>query len=104
MTHDFREQLEPTVPATPEAAASPEEPSFAASGFPVSGFPVSGFPDSGSPVSGETGNPTVDRVLGSLGALADTPVDEHVAVFEAAHDQLRSALAGAGDAAVDPQR
>ena len=30
MTHDFREQLEPTVPATPEAAASPEEPSFAA--------------------------------------------------------------------------
>ena len=99
MTHDFREQLEPTVPATPEAAASPEEPSFAASDF-----PDSGFPDSGSPVSGETGNPNVDRVLGSLGALADTPVDEHVAVFEAAHDQLRSALAGAGDAAVDPQR
>ena len=44
-----------------------------------------------------TGNPAVDRVLASLDALGDTPVAEHVAVFESAHGQLRSALAGAVD-------
>jgi hypothetical protein len=44
-----------------------------------------------------TGNDAVDRVLDSLDALADSPVAEHVAVFEAAHDQLRGALADAGN-------
>jgi hypothetical protein len=39
-----------------------------------------------------TGNDAVDRVLESLDALDDTPVDEHVAVFERAHEQLRAAL------------
>jgi hypothetical protein len=43
-----------------------------------------------------TGNDVVDRVLDSLDALEDAPVAEHVAVFEAAHDQLRGALADAG--------
>ena len=44
-----------------------------------------------------TGNDAVDRVLDSLDGLADAPVAEHVAVFEAAHDQLRGALADAGN-------
>ncbi len=44
-----------------------------------------------------TGHPAVDEVLRSLGALSDAPVDEHVAVFEEAHEQLRRTLSGAGD-------
>lgn len=46
---------------------------------------------------GSTGNPTVDAVLESLEKLDDAPVSDHVAVFESAHENLRSALAGAGD-------
>lgn len=45
-----------------------------------------------------TGHPQVDAVLASLSDLDGTPVEEHVAVFESAHDTLRSALANAGDA------
>ncbi|MGO4257475.1 hypothetical protein [Marmoricola sp. RAF53] len=44
-----------------------------------------------------TGHPAVDEVLRSLEGLSDEPVDEHVAVFEQAHDQLRRTLSGAGD-------
>jgi hypothetical protein len=44
-----------------------------------------------------TGNETVDRVLGSFEGLEGTPVNEHVAVFESAHEQLRSALSDAGN-------
>lgn len=43
----------------------------------------------------QTGHPAVDGVLESMAGLADLPVDEHVAVFETAHDTLRSALADA---------
>jgi hypothetical protein len=39
-----------------------------------------------------TGNESVDRVLESLEGLDDAPVDEHVAVFERAHEHLRAAL------------
>lgn len=39
-----------------------------------------------------TGVPVVDEVLVSVDALADLPVDEHAAVFGAAHDTLRRAL------------
>jgi hypothetical protein len=39
-----------------------------------------------------TGNDAVDGVLESLEGLDDVPVDEHVAVFERAHEQLRGAL------------
>ena len=46
----------------------------------------------------QTGNPAVDEVLASLDGLAGRPVDEHVAVFERAHEQLRSALDGPRDA------
>jgi hypothetical protein len=40
----------------------------------------------------ETGNAAVDGVLSSLAGLAEVPVSEHVAIFEAAHEQLRGAL------------
>ena len=38
------------------------------------------------------GDAAVDEVLASVAALDDRPVDEHVAVFEQAHDRLRRAL------------
>jgi hypothetical protein len=44
-----------------------------------------------------TGHPAVDEVLRSLDALEGRPVDEHVAAFEDAHEQLRRALSSAGD-------
>jgi hypothetical protein len=43
-------------------------------------------------VTVRTGNERVDAVLDSLDALDDLPVDEHVAVFERAHEELRGAL------------
>ena len=39
-----------------------------------------------------TGDLAVDTVLEELGELDGAPVDEHVAVFEEAHEQLRRAL------------
>ena len=39
-----------------------------------------------------TGVPAVDDVLASVQALDDRPVEEHVAVFEQAHEGLRRAL------------
>lgn len=39
-----------------------------------------------------TGNVQVDAVLDSLEGLDELPVDDHVAVFERAHDELRRAL------------
>jgi hypothetical protein len=44
-----------------------------------------------------TGHPAVDEVLRSLEGLDGRPVDEHVAAYEQAHDQLRRALSDAGD-------
>jgi hypothetical protein len=44
-----------------------------------------------------TGHPQVDAVLASLSGLDGTPVEEHVGIFESAHDTLRGALADAGD-------
>ena len=44
-----------------------------------------------------TGHDGVDRVVASLDGLDERPMSEHVAVFEAAHDTLRSALADAGN-------
>jgi hypothetical protein len=43
------------------------------------------------------GHPAVDEVLASLDGLDDRPVDEHVAVFESAHDRLRAVLSQGGD-------
>jgi hypothetical protein len=39
-----------------------------------------------------TGIESVDAVVDSVADLADRPVDEHVAVFEAAHEELRRTL------------
>ncbi len=43
-----------------------------------------------------TGDDAVDAVIASLGGLDALPVDEHVTVFENAHESLRRTLAGAG--------
>lgn len=48
-----------------------------------------------------TGVESVDRVLAEMAALAESPVDQHVQVFERAHDQLRRALDAQPDAAAD---
>jgi hypothetical protein len=53
--------------------------------------------DEPSESTAATGHPAVDEVLRSLDALDGRPVDEHVAAFEDAHEQLRRALSGAGD-------
>jgi hypothetical protein len=68
-----------------------------------------GRPDDGPDLSAaapsrpveRTGNPVVDSVLDSLRELDAMPVSEHVAVFEAAHDRLRGALADAGEPPAD---
>lgn len=49
-----------------------------------------------------TGDAGVDAVLRSLDDLADRPVEEHVAIFESAHETLRAALADAGDRPAGP--
>lgn len=41
-----------------------------------------------------TGNAVVDDVLASLEALPGLPLEQHVALFERAHEQLRGALDG----------
>ena len=45
-----------------------------------------------------TGHARVDAVLESLEGLEDRPVAEHVAVFEAAHEDLRAVLSDASAA------
>lgn len=39
-----------------------------------------------------TGVAAVDAVMEAVTALEDQPLEEHVAAFESAHDQLRRAL------------
>jgi len=51
-----------------------------------------------NPTTG-TGQTQVDSVLESLRGLDELPVEQHVAVFEAAHTGLREALSGAADGA-----
>lgn len=52
-------------------------------------------PEQPSQPATATGHPAVDEVLRSLEHLDDLPVDEHVPVFEQAHEDLRTALSGA---------
>ena len=52
--------------------------------------------DAGDETAEPTGHPLVDEVLRATQGLGDRPVEEHVAVFEAAHDKLRAALSDAG--------
>jgi hypothetical protein len=47
-------------------------------------------PQADEPV--RTGVERVDAVIDEVSGLADRPVDEHLAVFEAAHDELRRTL------------
>ncbi|MFT4286891.1 hypothetical protein [Nocardioides sp.] len=44
----------------------------------------------GEPV--RTGVAAVDAVLAEVDGIGDLPLEEHVGVFERAHDQLRRAL------------
>lgn len=39
-----------------------------------------------------TANPLVDAVLDEVSRVHEQPLDEHPAIFERAHDQLRAAL------------
>ena len=55
------------------------------------------YVDAASTAAVTTGHPAVDEVLRSLEGLDGRPVDEHVAAFEDAHEQLRRTLSGAGD-------
>ena len=48
--------------------------------------------DHGALVESSTGHPQVDEVLRTLDNLADLPLEQHVAAFEAAHVGLRDAL------------
>ena len=58
--------------------------------------PPGAHDETGEPV-GSTGHPVVDEVLEAMQGLRDRPVEEHVAIFEAAHEKLRAALTDAGD-------
>ena len=52
-------------------------------------------PQEVSPIEGgapATGLPGVDAVLADLDRLDDTPLEEHLAAFERAHELLRAAL------------
>lgn len=49
-----------------------------------------------------TGVARVDAVVDSVSGLAERPVDEHVAVFEEAHDELRRTLDSPPDDSGDP--
>lgn len=64
-------------------------------------LPAAGQSDGGTPggadTSRATGHPEVDAVLSSMEGLAERPPAEQVAVFDSAHERLRSALADAGD-------
>lgn len=44
-----------------------------------------------------TGVAAVDDVIAATEALAQRPLDEHIGVFESAHEQLRSALDATDD-------
>lgn len=46
-----------------------------------------------------TGVPEVDAVLEAVSGLEGRPLEEHVATFESAHEQLRRALDTAPDRA-----
>lgn len=53
---------------------------------------MSDDPDLGEDQRIRTGVERVDAVVLEVEGLAQRPVEEHVAVFENAHDQLRRAL------------
>lgn len=48
-----------------------------------------------------TGVPDVDEVIAAVEELEERPIEEHVGVFETAHDRLRRALDVPADAPAD---
>lgn len=89
MTEDFHEPTDPGDPGTPVEPDRADGGTDGRTGEQV------------EPDAGLTGHAQVDEVLRSLDGLDGRPVTEHVAVFEAAHEALRSALS---DAARPSQR
>lgn len=51
-----------------------------------------------------TGHPQVDAVISAMQGLTERPLEEHVAVFEQAHQTLRGALSEAASAPRGPQQ
>ncbi len=58
--------------------------------------PAAAEPAAGAPA---TGNDRVDAVVRSLDSFDGRPAEEHVAVFEAAHRELRDILSSTDDPA-----
>jgi len=57
--------------------------------------PVSEEPEAAAdaePTAVRTGDGAVDEVIAAVEQLEQRPLEEHVGVFEAAHEQLRRAL------------
>jgi hypothetical protein len=67
MSQDPQAFLEPAAEPAPEPAPEPAEPTG-------------------------TGVDRVDEVVAAVEQLEDRPIEEHVGVFERAHDELRRAL------------
>ena len=63
----------------------------------MSEHPVEQSIDDQVPTSRRNGVGLVEDVLADTARLDARPVSEHVAVYEAAHDRLREALARAAD-------
>jgi hypothetical protein len=82
-THEPSEPSEPSQPPQPSEALEASEASEASGPGPEAASTHETL---------ATGDAAVDEVLASVAALDDRPVDEHVAVFEQAHDRLRRAL------------
>ncbi|MFC4785215.1 hypothetical protein ACT8ZV_12100 [Nocardioides sp. MAHUQ-72] len=62
--------------------------------------PAEPEPDSARPEQVRTGVDSVDAVIAAVEELEERPIEEHVGVFETAHEQLRKAL----DAQPGPER
>jgi hypothetical protein len=54
--------------------------------------PETGEPRTGGSDPVHTGVPGVDAVIAAVAGLEERPIEEHVGVFEMAHEQLRRAL------------
>ena len=57
-------------------------------------FPVPDEPETApsEPERVRTGLPSIDEVIAAVEELEDRPIEEHVGVFETAHERLRRAL------------
>ncbi|WP_126688339.1 hypothetical protein [Nocardioides ferulae] len=62
---------------------------------------MSEIPGSPAEPAVRTGEPRVDEVISAVEGLEERPLEEHVAVFERAHDELRRALDAHRDEARD---